>query len=63
MSSQQYGPDHVLMGTDYPYDMGESRSDRLCRGRARARATPSGKLMFGGNAARLLGLEMPADFR
>ena len=51
-----YGDDHVLLGTDYPFDMGESdplallaRVEGLDDG-ARAR-------IAGGNAARLLGLD------
>ncbi len=52
----KYGADHVLLGTDYPYDMGErdpvglvSRVDGL-DGEAR-------ELVLGGNAARLLNLD------
>lgn len=51
----KYGADHVLLGTDYPYDMGDE--DPL----ALLGATPGLKqdevdLISGGNAARLLGL-------
>jgi aminocarboxymuconate-semialdehyde decarboxylase len=49
------GADHILMGTDYPYDMGEvdpvGRVDRV------GNASPEEKkLIKGDNAARLLGL-------
>jgi aminocarboxymuconate-semialdehyde decarboxylase len=51
----QYGADHVLLGTDYPYDMGVedplgfiARVPRLARDER--------ALIEGGNAARLLGI-------
>ena len=55
----QYGADHVLMGTDYPADMGEvdpigfvesasGLDDAECRA------------ILGRNAARLLNIEIPA---
>lgn len=51
----RYGADHVLLGTDYPYDMGDN--DPL----ALVGSTPGldqrqVDLICGGNAARLLGL-------
>jgi aminocarboxymuconate-semialdehyde decarboxylase len=52
---RRYGADHVLLGTDYPYDMGETdplglidAADGLC---AEERS-----MIVGGNAARLLRL-------
>jgi len=52
----RHGADHVLLGTDYPYDMGETdplgllnKVDRLSDG--------DRNLIAGGNAARLLGLD------
>lgn len=52
---ERYGADHVLLGTDYPYDMGEDdplgfigRAERLTQGQI--------DLISGGNAARLLGV-------
>jgi len=55
---EEYGADHVLMGTDYPADMGEidpvgmiESCDGLDDSERRA--------IFGGNAARLLNLEVP----
>ncbi len=59
---RQYGPDHVLMGTDYPYDMGETDPIGFVEG-APALSDAERKLVFGGNAARLLGLEVPAKLR
>src|SRR5438445_5016562 len=56
---EQYGADHVLMGTDYPADMGEidpigfvESAERLDDSEPRA--------LLGRNAARLLNIEMPA---
>jgi aminocarboxymuconate-semialdehyde decarboxylase len=49
------GADHVLMGTDYPYDMGEA--DPVARVDRVGNATKAEKqLIKGDNAARLLGL-------
>jgi aminocarboxymuconate-semialdehyde decarboxylase len=55
---QQYGPDHVLMGTDYPYDMGEVDPIGFVE-RSRELTDEQRRLIFGGNAARLLGLTVP----
>lgn len=56
---KQYGADHVLLGTDYPYDMA------LPEPVAFVRQTPGlsqrdRELILGGNAARLLGIEVPS---
>ena len=59
---RQYGPDHVLMGTDYPYDMGETDPIGFIEG-SRALSDDERRLIFGGNAARLLGIEMPTAIR
>jgi aminocarboxymuconate-semialdehyde decarboxylase len=55
---EQYGADHILMGTDYPADMGEvdpigfiESANRLDDAARRA--------ILGENAARLLGIEAP----
>jgi aminocarboxymuconate-semialdehyde decarboxylase len=55
---EEYGADHVLMGTDYPADMGEvdpigfiASAPGLDDGERRA--------ILGRNAARLLNIEMP----
>ena len=53
--SNQYGADHVLLGTDYPYDMGDE--DPLAHARDRRGLDQAQiDLIAGGNAARLLGL-------
>jgi aminocarboxymuconate-semialdehyde decarboxylase len=49
----QYGPDHVLLGTDYPYDMGEENPVRLIASVPRLKRGER-DLIEGGNAARLL---------
>ena len=55
---EQYGADHILMGTDYPADMGEVDPIGMIEG------TPGlddceRRAILGGNAARLLNIEMP----
>jgi aminocarboxymuconate-semialdehyde decarboxylase len=49
---EHYGADHVLLGTDYPYDMGETDPVGLI-GKVRLAAAQRA-LVEGGNAARLL---------
>ena len=50
----RYGAEHVLLGTDYPYDMGEDDPVGLVE---RAKLDDRQRdLICGGNAARLLGL-------
>jgi aminocarboxymuconate-semialdehyde decarboxylase len=51
----KYGPDHVLLGTDYPYDMGETDPLGLVR-RVDDLSPDDVDLIIGGNAARLLGV-------
>jgi aminocarboxymuconate-semialdehyde decarboxylase len=49
------GPEHVLLGTDYPFDMGEGgpQADR-----GRRVPLPRGRRKHsGGNAVRLFGLD------
>lgn len=48
-----YGADHVLLGTDYPYDMGDE--DPLALLAASGLTQEQVDLVAGGNAARLLG--------
>ena len=55
----QYGADHILMGTDYPADMGEIDPIGFIEG-ARGLDDAARRAILGGNAARLLGIEMPA---
>jgi aminocarboxymuconate-semialdehyde decarboxylase len=51
-----YGSDHVLLGTDYPYDMGETDPIGLIE-RVEGLDEDDIANIVGGNAARLLGLE------
>jgi len=51
----KYGADHVLLGTDYPYDMGDEDPLALI-GRTPRLSQEQVDLISGGNAARLLGL-------
>jgi aminocarboxymuconate-semialdehyde decarboxylase len=56
---RQYGADHVLMGTDYPFDMGETDPIGFVEG-AKRLGDDERRAILGGNAARLLNLELPA---
>ena len=51
----RYGADHVLLGTDYPYDMGDEDPLALI-GATPGLTQEQVDLLSGGNAARLLGL-------
>jgi aminocarboxymuconate-semialdehyde decarboxylase len=51
----QYGSEHVLLGTDYPYDMGEADPVGFVNG-AQALSEQDRAAILGGNAARLLGI-------
>lgn len=53
---EKYGADHIVLGTDYPYDMGETDPMGLIR-RAAGDDPATAAAIAGGNAARLLGLE------
>jgi aminocarboxymuconate-semialdehyde decarboxylase len=48
-----FGADHVLLGSDYPFDMGTERPAELVR--ALALPADAEALILGGNALRLLG--------
>ncbi len=55
----QYGSDHILLGSDYPYDMAES--DPVGHVNGAAGLTPADKAaILGKNAARLLKIRIPA---
>ncbi|MBV8888808.1 MAG: amidohydrolase [Alphaproteobacteria bacterium] len=56
---EEYGADHVLIGTDYPADMGETDPIGFVES-APALDDAERRAILGGNAARLLNLEMPA---
>lgn len=53
---KRWGADHVLLGTDYPYDMGEADPLGLLA-KVEDLADRERTLIAGGNASRLLGLE------
>ena len=53
---EKYGADHILLGTDYPYDMGESDPIGLVA-RTPGLSDDDRAAISGGNAVRLLGLE------
>src|SRR6516164_4342092 len=55
----QYGADHVLMGTDYPTDMGEIDPIGFVEGAA-GLDDAERRAILGRNAARLLNIEIPA---
>ena len=55
----QYGADHVLMGTDYPADMGEIDPIGFVEGAPGLDDTER-RAILGRNAARLLNIEIPA---
>jgi aminocarboxymuconate-semialdehyde decarboxylase len=54
---QEYGADHVLMGTDYPADMGEVDPLGFIEG-TKGLDDAERRAILGGNAARLLGLDI-----
>jgi aminocarboxymuconate-semialdehyde decarboxylase len=54
---RQWGSDHVLLGTDYPYDMAEPDPVGFV-GKARLRDQENAAVL-GGNAARLLKIRLP----
>jgi aminocarboxymuconate-semialdehyde decarboxylase len=56
---EQYGADHIVMGTDYPYDMGDNDPIGFLEGSKKLTDEQRARI-FGLNAARLLGIEMPA---
>jgi aminocarboxymuconate-semialdehyde decarboxylase len=53
---EKYGSDHILLGTDYPYDMGETDPLGLLN-KVSGLSPEDMDLIVGGNAARLLGIE------
>lgn len=55
----KYGADHVLLGTDYPFDMGEEDPVGVINSVPRLASTDRERIM-GGNAVRLLKLKRPA---
>jgi len=57
---EEYGADHVLMGTDYPADMGEVDPIGFIESAKNLDDTER-RAILGRNAARLLNLEIPAE--
>ena len=55
-----YGSDHVVLGTDYPFDMGMDDPVGFVNGAA-ALTDADKRAIVGGNAASLLGIAVPAD--
>jgi aminocarboxymuconate-semialdehyde decarboxylase len=55
---EEYGADHILVGTDYPADMGEIDPIGFIEA-AEGLDDNERRAILGGNAARLLGLQMP----
>lgn len=55
--ASRYGADHLLLGTDYPYDMGETDPLGLI-GKVEGLTPDEVGMVTGGNAARLLGLKL-----
>src|SRR5271154_7101294 len=55
---EEYGADHILMGTDYPADMGEIDPVGMIEGAAGLDDVER-RAILGRNAARLLNLEIP----
>jgi len=53
---ERFGADHVLLGTDYPYDMGVEDPVGFIDGVRRLSSAEKGQIM-GGNAARLLKID------
>ena len=53
-----YGPERVLLGSDYPFDMGTDRPAEIVRGLGLAHEAEAA--ILGGNALRLLGREVAA---
>lgn len=51
----KWGADHVLLGTDYPYDMGEDNPVKLIESVPRLTRADKDRIM-GGTAAKLLGI-------
>ena len=55
--AHKYGADHILLGTDYPYDMGEADPVGLIA-RVDGLGDADRAAVGGLNAARLLGIEV-----
>jgi aminocarboxymuconate-semialdehyde decarboxylase len=58
----RFGADHVLLGTDYPYDMGVERPVEFIEG-VKGLSAVEKDAIHGGNAARLLKIDYNAAQR
>ena len=58
----KYGADHIVLGTDYPYDMGESDPVGLVA-RIPGLSEDQKAEICGGNAARLMGLDTSSGLK
>ena len=58
----RFGSDHVLLGTDYPYDMGMERPVEFIDG-VKGLSKAEREAIQGGNAARLLKIDYNAPQR
>ncbi|MGB8181185.1 MAG: amidohydrolase family protein [Stellaceae bacterium] len=56
---EQYGADHILLGTDYPYDMALPDAVKFVQ-KAPGLSERERGLILGGNAARLMDIKLPA---
>ena len=59
---ERFGADHVLLGTDYPYDMGVEDPVGFIR-KVRGLSAANRDRIMGGNAARLLGISKSGTSR
>ena len=57
-----FGADRILMGTDYPADMGETDPVGFIEA-TKGLSDAERRAIFGGNAARLLNFPVPSDRR
>jgi aminocarboxymuconate-semialdehyde decarboxylase len=58
---EQYGADHVLVGTDYPYDMGENDPIGFIESAGKLGDSERAAIL-GLNAARLLGIDAEREY-